>query len=228
MGTRSPDGPKQATSRPKKQAPREAGCRASLGGAPPVTGTATLARDELRFHTGRTGRRGKDFFVHVRFDDIRALEVDAREGALHITPADGEEVVLFFSQQSWAAEWKRMIEQRPRLLDGLDVPPRGRVAVVGVDDEALVAELVARCGGLAEGDGLDALFFGVAHRADLRALPQHSARLREGGVLWAVKPESAPIHTHDIEAAAAACGLVAGAELAMTRDLAVIRLSKRP
>ena len=45
-------------------------------------GTAALGPDELRFHTGRTGKQGKDFFLHIAYEDIQELELDAPDRPL--------------------------------------------------------------------------------------------------------------------------------------------------
>jgi hypothetical protein len=231
MGTRSPDAPDAAAPRRgKKAVRRDVRCKAQIGrGAARVvrSGVAALCPDELRFHTGRTGRQGEDLFVHIRFEHIARLVADGPAGTLLVVTAEGDEVIFHLGRL--AVPWKQIIEERPDLLRELGVDARSRVAVVAVDDELLLSELSARVPGFADsaGDGLDVLFAGAEHRADLARLPALAARVRRGGVVWVVYPQgSRTIEEDEIVAAGRAAGLVDGGTVELSPGRQAMKLAK--
>lgn len=214
MGSRSPYTPKEGAPARRKSAARETNCRVQVGARGKRSmraGVAVLSPDELRFNTGRTGREGKDFFVHIRYTDIRTLHADGHAGTLTVVTNEDEEIVFHLGRL--AAEWKQLIEARPSRLDELGVRPTSRVALIGVDDDELVTEIAARVPGFAPaetGDELDVLFVGVEHRADLARLGQFAARVRRQlGVIWAIFPTAERgVSAAEITAAARPAGLV--------------------
>src|SRR5204863_6510720 len=76
MGARNPDGPKESQRRGKKASPRSTTCRMEMGrGKQRVSrrGAVVLEREELRFHTGRTGRHGQDFSLQIDYEEMRSI-----------------------------------------------------------------------------------------------------------------------------------------------------------
>jgi hypothetical protein len=230
MGARNPDSPKQTARKGKKAAPRETGCEVRMGrGASRVVrkGQAALGADELHFHTGRTGRAGKDFALHLRYDDIQEVELDVNAGTITLSVVEQEPITLVLGK--YAGDWKRFILERPTPLDALGVRKRARVGVVGVADDELIAQLQSRVPVLADeaASELDMVFVGVEHRADLAQLGPQSKRVRAGGVVWAVHQEKprAP-ELHEIASAGRSAGLVIGGVVEFSRTLQALRLTK--
>jgi hypothetical protein len=195
----------------------------------PRAGVAALCADELRFHTGRTGREGQDFFVHIRFDEIVSLVADGAAGTL--TVATDDQGAVIFHLGRLATAWKQIIEDRPDLLRDLGVTARSRVALVGVDDDALCQALAARVPGFADGAAdagrLDVLFLGAEHRADLARLAAAAGRVRRGGVIWVVYPvTSRAVTGAEIVAAGGAAGLLAGDEVALSPERVAQKLMR--
>jgi hypothetical protein len=234
MGTRSPDSPDPAApARGKKPVRRQVSCKVQVGRGPARAvrgGVAALTPEELRFHTGRTGRHGRDFFIHIRFEQITSLVADGPAGTLTVATAEGDEVVFFLGRL--AVAWKEVIEERPDLLRDLGVSERSRVAVVAVDDDELLQLLEARVRGFGEtaddaGD-LDALLTGVEHRADLARLGALAARVRAGaGALWVIFRDGVRgVDEEEVAAAGRAAGLVPGKTVVLARDRVALRLAR--
>jgi hypothetical protein len=235
MGVRNPDLPKDSVKpRGKKPAPRELGCTLSMGkGAKRVVrkGQVALGVDELHFHTGRTGRSGADFSLHIPYGDIGEIEVDVPDGTLTMEVVEHGPIVLQLGKH--ASDWKKMIVERDTPLDQLGVGKNSkklRVGLVGIDDDELQRELATRVPAFAEADAgeLDLLFVGVEHKADLLQLGPLSKRVKRGGVLWAVvstRARSAP-EAHEIAAAGRGAGLVSGNVVDFSRTLQALRLAK--
>jgi len=222
MGTRAPDGPKESERRGRKPAPWQTTCKVTMGrGKTRVlrSGTAALAPEELRFHTGRTGRQGPDFFVHIRFEEIQELAVDAPAGTLTVTTEEHGPIVFQLGRA--APEWKQRIEERPTRLDALGIKPRSRVGVVGFVDD----ELEARAAG-AE-DPLDVLIVGTEHPADLPRLAALAGRVKKGGWVWAVYPAaSRALDERAIAEAASTAGLAPGDSIELSRTHRAMRLMR--
>jgi hypothetical protein len=196
-------------------------------------GMAALCPDELRFHTGRTGREGEDFFLHLRFEHITSLVADGPAGTLTVATPDQEAIIFHLGRL--AVPWKQIIDERPDLLRDLGVTARARVALVADDDDALVQALAARTPGDADsaseaGDGLDVLFAGVQHRADLARLGAMAARVRPGsGVVWVVYPAGSRAVTEAaIVAAGRALGLASGITVELSPGRLALRLMRLP
>lgn len=222
MGSRNPDTPQPPRPRGKKAAPLSTGTKARIGRGPLRRGTATLAPEELRFHTGRTGREGEDFSVHVRYEDILAFEADGPKGTLTVSTAEHGELVFHLGRV--AVAWAEKLGERPDLLRDLGVSKVASVAVVGVQDERLDEALRGR---VVEDAVVDVLFAGVEHRADLARLTALAERLKPGGVLWVVYPEgSRAVSEADITAAGRAAGLVDGATVEVSPGRSALRLGR--
>lgn len=228
MGSRSPDGPKQSEKRGKRSAPWQMTCKVTLGrGRSRVvrSGMAALGDQELRFNTGRTGRQGPDFFVHIPFADIQSLVVDEPAGTLTVTTEENGPVVFALGRA--APEWKERIEAQPTRLDGLGITPASRVALVGFVDDELEAELAGRLQNEGTGE-LDLVLVGTEHPADLPRLAALAGRVRSrGGVVWAVFPAaSRGISERAIAAAGAAAGLAPGDSIELSRTHRALRLTR--
>lgn len=220
MGSRNPSEPKEPPRKFKrKPAPRELGCRVRVGRAAPRLGTATLTDDELRFHTGRTGREGTDFNWRIPYADITKLEVDATRGIMTVSGAEEGDVVLELGRH--AAEWKKLIEDRPTMLRLLGLGKKSRVDVLGVDDEELNEALAP----LARGDeDLDAIFVMAEHRADLAQLSALGKRLRRGGAVWVV--HGPKLRPSEIVAAGTSAGLVEAGAFVLSRGHDAVKLTR--
>jgi hypothetical protein len=233
MGNRNPDEKKETDVKPrgKKPAPRELGCTLTMGkGAKRVVRKGQIAQggDELHFHTGRTGRGGADFSLHIPYGDIGEIEVDVPDGTLTMQVAEHGAITLQLGKH--AADWKKQIEERPTPVTELGVTKKSVVALVGIDDDELERELATCSPSFADADAkeLDLLFVGIEHKQDLAQLGPLSKRVKRGGALWAVvssKTRSAP-ETHEIAAAARGAGLVSGNVVDITRTLQALRLTK--
>jgi hypothetical protein len=231
MGTRSPDKP-EIKRKVKRATPREANVRLQIGASTKNVrdGVAVLAPDELRFNTGRTGRQGRDFFLHIPYDDIRDLEVDAHHGTMSLSTSEHE--LLIFHLGKYAPDWKKMIEERPSRLDDLGIKHGMKVALIAVVDEVLEAELETRLPGFAAnaaGDGvLDVLFLGIEHRRDLPSIAAQAPRVRVGGLMWVVYPmESRTVPSDsDVAAAGRAAGLASAGREALSRTHWALKLTR--
>jgi len=112
-----------------------------------------------------------------------------------------------------AAAWAEKIRNPRGLLDKLGVKGGASVAVVGVDDEAFLAQLRERGSGLRDAAGpdlLDWVFYGADEAADLARLGELRLRIKDNGGIWVVSPKgkAARIKDVDVIAAARAAGLV--------------------
>jgi hypothetical protein len=222
VGARSPDSPDDTASRRGKKAPpRSLSCKVRVGRVL-RRGTATLTDEELRFHTGRTGREGEDFALHLRLDEVGRVEVDAHKGTLAVDSAAHGKLVFMLGRA--VTSWQRLIAERPSLVRDLGIGVRSRVAMIAVDDEELEQALGAR---LVNDGEVDVLLAGASHPADLARLATLACRLRPGGVLWLVHPEEARgLGEADIAAAARAAGLVAGKAIVLGRGRVARRLGR--
>ena len=142
-----------------------------------------------------------------------------------LATADQEPIVFHLGRL--AVGWKQIIDERPDLLRDLGVGARSRVALVAVDDDALLEALAARGPDLAAetGDGLDVLFAGVHHRTDLARLDALAARVKPGGVMWVVYPAGSRGLTETaIADAARAAGLAAGVTVEVSARSVAVRM----
>jgi hypothetical protein len=219
MGSRSPDAPEIRDKRGKKAAPRETTCKVQVGKDEARAGTAAIGDDGLHFHTGRTGRHGKDFALHVRFADITKLTVDTRLGTLTVDANDSPRLVFHLGRM--APEWKTMIEERPSPLAGMGIRTGAKVATVGIGDEEILAALGPESAGEVE-----VLVVGVEHRADLAQLAALKARVRPAGVIWVLLGGRKPPTEVDVANAGRAAGLIPGDTLEMLNGTLAVMLAR--
>jgi hypothetical protein len=184
----------------------EAKCTVTVGRTK-AAGKALLETDALIF-------RGADLRLSIPF--TRMQSVEARDGTLHVTHADG---VARFALGPAAAKWLEKIRHPPSRADKLGIKAGLRVLVVGVQDEALAAEIAA--GGAAAltraSSAVDMIFYAASDRAALEKLPALARQLARDGAMWIVRPKgSAAISEADVMAAGKAAGLV---------DVKVVRFS---
>jgi hypothetical protein len=137
--------------------------------------------------------------------------VEAADGQLTLARA-GETIVLELGPM--AARWAQKIRNPPTLLDKLGVKGGERVAILGLTDAALHADLMARTTVVEPPDDLaglelDLVFVQVDARADLEALPSLRRAIAQDGAVWVVHPKGRADlkDVHVIEAGKAA-GLV--------------------
>jgi hypothetical protein len=136
--------------------------------------------------------------------------VNVREGRLHFT-AGGRPMVLDLGAA--AGKWAKRITQPPSRIEKLGVKAGMRVALVGLDDPALIADIEAHGATLernARATGLDIVFFGANATADLERLGALGARIQPAGAIWLVRAKGrrAPIAESESMAAAKRAGLV--------------------
>jgi hypothetical protein len=209
----------------KKEIEREARCKIEVRGRL-RPGRAILEEDTFRFNTGRTGREGADFNVHVRFTDIISLVLEERAGKLTVITRDHEEIVLHLGTRL-AVAWKKIMEPRPRRLDLLGIKKKAKLGLIAIDDADLLEEIAAAGVTPSEGDALDVLMVGASHRADLPRLAELAARVKHGGTIWVVHPSGAKtLAAHEIIAAARAARLVDAGEYVLSDSLDAVKLTR--
>ena len=101
---------------------------------------------------------------------------------------------------------------RPR-IDKLGVKPGLRVAIIGVDDPELMAELRSRTDKIIAArprDKRDVIFFAAESRWTLEELSELRTRIVDSGAIWVVsrKGKDRSINDADVIAAAKKAGLV--------------------
>ena len=135
--------------------------------------------------------------------------------------ADAGRLVIVFGGRSAALEigagmaekWAKRITSSPSRLDKLGVKPGMRIALVGMDDDALVEDIGAK-GALLEtsarSKGLDMIFFAAHAPRDLSRLETIAGRLEPAGAIWLIraKGRGAPISERASMAAGKKAGLV--------------------
>jgi hypothetical protein len=228
MGSRkpwSPDGG-EAPARGKKKAPRDLNVKLDMGrgkGRVVRSGRAVLTEEELRFHTGRTGREGADFNLHLRYEEIARVVLLPDGASLTVTTQDGTDHTFHVGKH--APAWKEMVEARPGVLSVLGVRADTRFASTYLPDEELQAALASRAQP-EDAAELDLLFVGAAHPSDLARLRELARRVRQrGGALWVVYPVGTRgLDESDVAAAGRAAGLVAGAAVTISRAYEALKL----
>jgi hypothetical protein len=164
-----------------------------------LTGQLLLESSELLF-------RGQPR-LRIPFKDILALE--AKDGWLHVAWGQHEAA---FELGAEAEAWSRKIKRPRGLMDKLGIKPDSRVAVVGLDDPGVLAQLEERIGKLPARTTLrerDVLLFGLTQRDELFRLPELRASLQPAGAIWAIWPKGRKeLREDDVRAAARPAGLV--------------------
>jgi hypothetical protein len=234
MGTRTPDAPRPGSVAPKRkrEAPREMSCRVKVGKGPERRGHAILTDDSLRFNTGRTGKGGEDFFIHLAFDEILKIDHDVTAETLTFATEEHPRVVFFLGRN--AAPWKKLIEERPHSLAVLYVKPKSRIAVTGVGDEAFLEELEEAVPGCTtvdpeSGENFHLIFLGFESKHDLGRIAGLVPRLKTpGGIIWVVYPDKTRgIDPDEIPPAAKAAGLLSGDVVVVSKTHHALRLTRR-
>ena len=181
MGSRTPSTPKPGTQpiSGKKAAPRDLNVRLELGtGKQRIdrSGRATLTETTLRFRTGRTGDQGADFFVHVPYDELASVVVDPSAVSLTLTTTEGTVYRLHIGKH--APAWKEYLKRPLGRLALFGVTPKTRLALLPLPDTEFADEIEAYVPGAGavpdSVTGLQLIFFGAQHKADLLRLGQHS------------------------------------------------------
>lgn len=149
--------------------------------------------------------------LDVPFKAVEAIAAKP-DGTLQLKHAGGT-TELVFSDAKTAEKWAEKIRSPKSLIDKLGVKPESRVAVLGVDDAAFLAEATARLGAKPPtkvAPNLDFLFYAADTAADLAKLKTLKAHLQPAGAIWVVsrKGKEATIKDVDVMRAARAAGLV--------------------
>lgn len=164
-------------------------------------GTAHLESSELSF-LGET---------RVKIPLASISSVDVRKGSLHITHAEG--VAIFSLGDVVSGRWAEKIRSPRTLAEKLGVKKGMQVAVVGVEDETLLADLVARGATLTHGEvptGTQLVLWRVARASFLCKLAGMTGKIARDGAIWVIHPRGdASIADTVIFAAGRAAGLTA-------------------
>jgi hypothetical protein len=99
------------------------------------------------------------------------------------------------------------------LLDKLGIRPGMRVALIGIDDEAIRPLVAERTSDVTEGSpetDTDVVLLGADSTEDLAGLEELAARIRPNGAIWVVsrKGKAATLSDVEVMAAAKSAGLV--------------------
>ena len=174
-------------------------CRLTLDGRT-FDGVALLEHKELVF-------RGD---VRLSIPLARVDDVQARDGTLLVS-FGGRRAEFRLGEH--ADRWAKRITAPPSRMDKLGVGKGMRIAVVGLDDRALLEEISAQ-GAHVDRDpgttGLDMIFFAAEQLSDLEQLATVASRLVPHGALWLVrvKGRGAAITERESMAAGKRAGLV--------------------
>lgn len=113
-------------------------------------------------------------------------------------------------------------------VDKLGVKPGMRVALLGIEDDFIRAELAARTDDVSEGrakPGTSMILFGVGTTAGLRRLTALRKSIARDGAIWAVWRKGRPELKEDhVRAAALAQGLVDVKVIAFSETLSALKL----
>ena len=164
-------------------------------------GTALLETGELRFR-GETK-------LDIPLASVR--EVAVKDGALRITHADG--VAVLGLGEAASAKWAERIRSPRSLADKLGVKQGMRIAILGVEDAGILADLVSRGAELVTGkvpDGTPMVLWRVASPAALSKLARMVKCIARDGAIWVVHPRgNASVADTVIFAAGKEAGLTA-------------------
>ena len=156
---------------------REAQCHARLG-RESGTGRALLEHDAVIF-------RG-DFRARVPLAELTT--VAAKAGTLRLTWPGGT-LALALGEQ--AERWAQILRHPKSVVDKLGVRAGQKVAVLGVKDQELLADLAARLGAepaSRTSSGCDPVLLGVETPAALSKLAALREAVRPAGGIWANLP----------------------------------------
>lgn len=176
---------------------REAQCHARLG-REQGSGRALLEHDAVIF-------RG-DLRARVPIAAITAIV--AKAGTLRLTWPGGT-LALELGEQAEA--WAERLRNPKSVVQKLGVKPGQKVAVLGIRDAALLADLAATLGAkpaARASRGCDHVLLAVETPAALARLETLRAAVHPAGGIWAIYPRGNPKVSEDaIRAAAKAAGL---------------------
>jgi hypothetical protein len=164
-------------------------------------------RERVRVHLdSRTLQIGGRPSVAVALSGVQALDVRGSE--LRLATADG---IFEIELGDQAAAWAAKIRSPPSRAQKLGLAAGQRVALVGIEDATLKAEVSSAGARRAEpGSGVDLIFLGAETSGDLASLPGLVKQLAPAGALWVVrrKGPDAALAEGDVRAAVRAAGLV--------------------
>jgi len=129
-----------------------------------------------------------------------------------------------------AASWAQAILNPKGRLDKLGVKPGQRMAILGVDDPDLAAELTARGAPPGEADtDLDLIFYAADDPKALAGLALLLPSLAPKGALWVVsrKGKAATLKDVEVMAAAKAAGLVDNKVVGFSASHTALRFTRR-
>jgi len=158
--------------------------------------------------------------------DAEGLKGVRAEGADLVLP-DGARFALGEKQ---AASWADAIANPKGRLDKIGVKPGMRVAVLGVDDASLAAELASRNAGPVNAlSDLDILFYAADSAEDLARIGELVPALAGTGALWVVsrKGKAATVKDVEVMAAAKSFGLVDNKVVGFSDTLTALRFTRR-
>ena len=164
--------------------------------------------------------------VRRRVFDGEALKGVRAEGPDLVT-ADGSRFALGDQQ---AARWAEAISNPKGRLDKIGVKPGMRVAILGVADDALAAELAGHdAAPVNDLRDLDLLFYAADSAGDLAKVGGLVPALAEKGALWIVsrKGKAATVKDVDVMVAAKAVGLVDNKVVGFSDTLTALRFVRR-
>lgn len=166
---------------------------------------------------------------------FRGRERHAFKGdALKTVRAEGADLVLdgarFTLGEKQAASWADAILNPRGRLDKLGVKAGMRVAILGVPDADIAAELAGR-GALVVNDltDLDILFHQADSADELARIGDLVPALAERGAMWIVsrKGKGATVRDVEVMAAAKAAGLVDNKVVSFSDTLTALRFTRR-
>jgi hypothetical protein len=147
--------------------------------------------------------------VRLKIPRDTVTSVKVKAGTLTVRHAAG---AAMFALGPQATAWaERITAPAKPLLDKLGVRPDSQVSVLGVRDDAFLADLAARAPAVTRGratSGSDVIFLGVERQSDLARITSASRALAPAGALWVIHRKG-PTGVRDtaIFAAAVAAGL---------------------
>lgn len=159
------------------------------------------------------------------FDAAALAHVRAEGGDLVL--ADGARFVL---GEKAAANWVEAILHPKSRIDKLGVKPDQRIAILGVDDADIAAELAERGAVIVnERRDLDVLFYAADDGAALARIGDLVPALAARGAMWVVsrKGKAATVKDVEVMAAAKACGLVDNKVCAFSPTHTALRFTRR-
>jgi hypothetical protein len=115
--------------------------------------------------------------------------VEVRGGALHVTHADG--LAVLGLGDAAAAKWAEKMRSPRSLADKLGVKAGMRIAVLGVEDEAILADIASRGAEIVVGKvpaGSPMVLWRVTKASQLSKLAGIVKNLARDGAIWAVHP----------------------------------------